>query len=1079
MVMMKSYYENVQFCRSILLLIMMVFVNISSYSYGVYSGYVGSTIYLPGPTVNGTIYSAQWSSRETSLLITSDKYNSANVTIRSYFTGTAVVECDYYYYIGSGVNMRAGHGSISYGITCNAVTIRINNPSITLNPGQGEYISYTLSPSISPSPTVRFYSNNTNVATVNSSGYVYAVGSGTTTITVENSAGTSAYCSVTVNDVPVSGATISSSIDVNADESKSLSVSVYPSNATIRSKTWSIAEGAEYVSLTSSGTLTGKKPGTAKIYCTVNNAVKSNTATVNVYEPSFLQSGSSPANNATGVSAFVSPSATYSLALYQGNNFSDIKLKDNDSGKNVDGTVSLSGKTVTFSPSKPLNELTNYTFAIPAKALKNKWETHYKSDVNISFRTGEWEKLTLTVSQKSSFVSVGDKVTLKCNVSSARIYYTTDGTVPTEKSSLYTEAIVISKDTKLRAVAMCDGYRNSDMVSELYLITNVNVAKKFPDVDTELYLYKDVNPYITFSNGVIASTNIGGVKLEKYGSEAIEGDVIVADSSIFFVPKTPLDLGCSYQMSIPSDAIKTIQGESNNETSWSFSTGNYVTRIAMGGPELAIATKTDGTLQTWGSLYKSGSAVEGIYTMTSQLTPSVFMNEDVVAISSGYMHHAVIKKDGSLWMWGRQYCGEFGNKSTAGSANPVKVMEDVKSVSCGGQTTGVIMLDGSLWMCGRNDFGQIGDNSIVNRSEPVRILDDVNMVSVGWCATYAVKTDGTLWAWGRNDKHQLGLDSTDDQLTPVKVMDDVAIVAASATESQLVAVIKTDGTLWAWGETQPTPTMMLDGVSSVAVGADYVEAVKTDGTLWAFGNNAFGQIGNGTTSASLTPIKVMDDVAEVASGGQTTIINKQNGSVWTWGRNNMGTLGDGTTPSLTAYSSKPTQVIEGRSSSMLTGIASRKKTYQIVEGSLNVIDAIPVPLNGVYNDLLWKSLDNSIVSVTERGVIKAESLGETDVIATIKNDKGNEYSMTCHVIVTDATDINDVYTEDNCIKVWSENHLLHIDGLQAGQHVSIYGADGVLVYQGIANSFASIIPIAQIGVYVVKVDKFSKKVLVQ
>ena len=1076
--MMKSYLESAQFCRSVLLIIMMVFMNISSYSYSVYSGYVGSTVYLPGPTVNGTIYSAQWSSRETSLSITSDKYNSANVTIRSYFTGTAVVQCDYYYYIGSGVNMRAGHGSISYGITCNAVTIRINNPSITLDPGQGEYISYSLSPSISPSPTVRFYSNNTNVATVNSTGYVYAVGSGTTTITVENSAGTSAYCSVKVNDVPVSGASISSSIDVNADESKSLSVSVYPNNATVRSKTWSIAEGSEYVSLTSSGSLTGKKPGTAKIYCTVNNSVISNTATVNVYEPSFSQSISSPSNNATGVSAFVTPSVTYSLALYQGNNFSDIRLKDNDTGKDVDGTVSLSGKMVTFSPSKPLNELTNYTFAIPANAVKNKWGTHYKSDVNIPFKTGEWDKLTLTVSQKSSFVSVGDKVTLKCNVSSAKIYYTTDGTVPTDKSSLYTEAIAISKDTKLRAVAMCDGYRNSEIVSELYLITNVNVAKKFPDVDTELYLYKDVNPYITFSNGVITSTNIRRVKLEKNGNEDVEGDVIVADSSIFFVPKTPLDLGYSYQMSIPSDAIKTIQGESNNETSWSFSTGDYAKRIAMGGPELAIATKTDGSFQTWGSLYKSGNPADGSYTITSQLTPSVFMTEDVVDISSGYMHHAVIKKDGSLWMWGRQYCGEFGNKSTTGSASPVKVMEDVKAVSCGGQTTGVVLFDGSLWMCGRNDFGQIGDNSVVNRNEPVRVLDDVSMVSAGWCATYAVKTDGTLWAWGRNDKHQLGLDSTDDQLVPVKVMDDVAIVAASATESQWVAVIKTDGTLWTWGETQPTPTMMLEDVSSAAVGADYVEAVKTDGTLWAFGGNIYGQIGNGTTTVLTAPTKVMDNVAEVTSGGQTTMVNMQNGSVWTWGRNNTGTLGDGTTPSLTAYSAEPQQVIEGRSSSVLSGITLRKKTYRIVEGGMNVIDATPYPLNAVYTNLSWNIKDESIASVSERGVVNALAIGETDVIATISNDKGAEYSVTCHVIVDDATEVNDVHL-DNKTKVWANNHQLHVAGLHVGQQVLVYAATGALVYEGVANNTTLSIPINNSGVYCVTIDQYTTKVLVR
>ena len=958
-------------------------------------------------------------------------------------------------------------------------TVSLNKNSIMLDPGSSEYLTATAGNSLY-SGSYTWSSSNSNAAYVSGSGSsvrVVAQNSGSTTITVKLDNGNSAQCGVTVRTIDVSSATVSPSTKaLDIDETALLSLSVSPSNATVTSKSWR-SKNSSIASVSSSGVITGVSEGSTEIYCVVNGSVTSSSCKVTVSKPSFTLSSSSPTNNATGQSVFIQPSLTFCRQIYKGSSFSEIALKDGG-GKDVAGTASTSGSGLTFAPLEPFEPNTNYTLSVPAQAVKDKYGTN-NSAVTRTFTTGNLQKLTLTASTTERFLSKGEKIALTSNGSNVSIYYTLDGSDPTDKSTKYQSALVLEQDIKLRAVALGAGYESSDILSQDYYITNVNVAKRFPDVNTELYLYKDVNPYITFSNGVIASTNIGGVKLKKYGSEEIEGDIIVADSSIFFVPKTPLDLGCSYQMSIPSDAIKTIQGESNNETSWSFSTGNYATSIAMGGPELAIATKTDGTFQTWGSIYKSGNPTDGSYTVTSQQTPSVFMTEDVAAISSGYMHHAIIKKDGSLWMWGRQYCGEFGNKSTTGSANPVKVMEDVKAVSCGGQTTGVILFDGSLWMCGRNDFGQIGDNSIINRNEPVRVLDDVSMVSSGWCATYAVKTNGTLWAWGRNDKHQLGLHSTDDQLAPAKVMDDVAIVAASASESQWVAVIKTDGTLWAWGETQPIPTMMLEGVSSVAVGADYVEAVKTDGTLWAFGNNAFGQIGNGTTSASITPIKVMDDVAEVASGGQTTIVNKQNGSVWTWGRNNTGTLGDGTSPSLTAYSSNPVQAIEGRNSSALTGISSRKIIYRIAEGGVNVIDAAPVPLNAVYSTITWSSKDDNVVSVNERGVIKAIALGETDVVATIKDEKGPEISMTCHVIVDDASSIINVFNDNTNVKVWANNHQLHIVGLQIGQHVYVYDAKGALIYHSVAKNTNISVPMNNSGVYGVVIEKYITKVLVR
>ena len=959
-------------------------------------------------------------------------------------------------------------------------TVSLNKSSISLDPGSSEYLTATPSNS-SYSGSYTWSSSNSNAAYISGSGSnvrIVAQNSGSTTITVKLDNGNSAQCGVTVRTLDVSSASVSPSTkSLDIDETASLSLSVSPNNATVTSRSWK-SKNSSIASVNSSGAVTGISEGSTDIYCIVNGSVTSSNCKVTVSKPSFTLTTSTPSNNATSQSVFTQPSLTYCRAIYKGTVFSNIMLKDGDGG-NIEGVATTSGSTLTFVPSAPLNPNTSYTLTVPASAVKDKYGST-NAAVTRTFTTGNLEKLIVSVSTKERFLSKGKRISLSSTGNNVSIYYTLDGSTPTEESTLYQSAIVLNNDINLRAVAMGAGYESSDILSQDYFVTNVDIVKKFPNADTKLFEYKDVNPHITFSNVIAASANINGVKVKKNGAEEVAGDVIVADSSIFFVPKQPLDLGCSYQVSIPDNAIKTWQGEENNETSWSFSTGNYVTKIAMGGPELAMAEKTDGTFLTWGMRYKSGNAADGSYTMTSQLTPSSFMDNNFRSVSSGYMHHAIIKNDGSLWMWGRQYCGEFGNNSTIGSETPVKVMEDVESVSCGGQTTGFVMSDGSLWMCGRNDFGQIGDNSVVSRSEPVWIMDNVDMVSAGWCVTYAVKADGSLWAWGRNDKHQLGIETGNSQLIPVKVMDDVAIVAASATESQWGAVIKTDGTLWVWGETQPLPTKILDGVSSVAVGSDYVEAVKEDGTLWAFGGNSFGQLGNGTIIASSTPIKIMDNVTDVVSGGLTTMVNMQNGSVWSWGRNNMGTLGNGSTPSLTAYSDMPLEIITGRNSSSLLGVTSRKETYFIPEGGANVIDAVSVPLDAVYTEISWESDNSKIATVTERGVIRGESLGETNVRTTIRGGDGEEYNMINHVIVVPGDSYYDSIKDitDNT-KVWANNHHLYLRGLQLGENITVYSANGSLIHQGVANKTSITIPINSHGVFVVRINNHSTKILVR
>jgi gliding motility-associated-like protein len=123
--------------------------------------------------------------------------------------------------------------------------------------------------------------------------------------------------------------------------------------------------------------------------------------------------------------------------------------------------------------------------------------------------------------------------------------------------------------------------------------------------------------------------------------------------------------------------------------------------------------------------------------------------------------------------------------------------------------------------------------------------------------------------------------------------------------------IREDGTLWAWGfnaygqigdgTTTQRPTPLQIGTANnwkmVSAGTYYSMGIKMDGTLWAWGYNLNGQLGDGTTTNRSVPTQIgsATDWNFVNLGGSHTIAIKTNGTLWTWGANAYGQLGDGTT----------------------------------------------------------------------------------------------------------------------------------------------------------------------------------------
>ena len=190
--------------------------------------------------------------------------------------------------VGSG--MAAITASFKYGgatrsascsVTVNKVQIELSQSSLTMNIGDTETLSATVSPG---GQSVTWSSSDKQVATVSSSGRVTAVGSGTATITANFSFGGvthSASCSVAVTEISIT--LYQSSLTMNVGDTEMLSAIASPSGQSI---TWS-SDNTNIATVSNSGMVTAKGKGSATITAEifVNGYSYSDSCTIKVREP--------------------------------------------------------------------------------------------------------------------------------------------------------------------------------------------------------------------------------------------------------------------------------------------------------------------------------------------------------------------------------------------------------------------------------------------------------------------------------------------------------------------------------------------------------------------------------------------------------------------------------------------------------------------------------------------------------------------------------------------------------------------------------------------------------------------------
>jgi uncharacterized protein YjdB/sugar lactone lactonase YvrE len=251
---------------------------------------------------NATLKAVTWTSSNTAVATV-----SATGVVRGVANGTATITA----------TTLDGEKTASLTVTIVTKVSRVtfNQSTLTLRPKQTAQLTAAVNPANASNKKVLWTTSNSKIATVNSTGLVTAVGSGSATITVisedDRTKKANVNLSVTSTVVPVTSVTVNrNSSTLAPNQTLQLSATLKPDNATNKKIVWS-SSNTKIATVDANGKVTAKTNGTATITAkSVDNGSKKASVKVTVAAKSTSSTTSSASSSSSTSSSATSKPST-------------------------------------------------------------------------------------------------------------------------------------------------------------------------------------------------------------------------------------------------------------------------------------------------------------------------------------------------------------------------------------------------------------------------------------------------------------------------------------------------------------------------------------------------------------------------------------------------------------------------------------------------------------------------------------------------------------------------------------------------------------------------------------------------